>query len=105
MRLISSGCAGLLAVIAAAGAEGDIAAAKDTDLGQLWEMQMFDETKSLLSPFVEPFLMYHQVCICRWTCKLAAVCDVHLASHLHACIPYGEMSANSCQCSGTCALS
>ncbi|DBB16477.1 TPA: hypothetical protein ACH3X3_014754 [Trebouxia sp. C0006] len=54
------GLSGLLAVIAAAGAEGDIAAARDTKLGQLWEMRMFDDTKSALSPFVEPFLMYHQ---------------------------------------------
>ncbi len=56
-------------------------------------MRMFDDTNSALSPFVEPFLMYHQVCTCRWTSKLAAVCDVFLASHVHACIPDAHMSA------------
>jgi len=65
VRLISLACAGLLAIIAAAGAEGDIAAAGDTKLGQLWKMRMFDDSESTLSPFVEPFLMYHQVCTCR----------------------------------------
>jgi len=65
VRLISLACAGLLAIVAAAGAEGDIAAAGDTKLGQLWKMRMFDDSESTLSPFVEPFLMYHQVCTCR----------------------------------------
>ncbi|KAL0033282.1 hypothetical protein WJX77_001714 [Trebouxia sp. C0004] len=58
--LTVQGLSGLLAVLAAAGAESDIAAAGETKLGRLWKMRMFDETESALSPFVEPVLMYHQ---------------------------------------------
>lgn len=60
---VTGACAGLLATVVAAGAEGDMAAAGETKLGRLWNMRMFDESEPPWTPFIEPCMMYHQVCI------------------------------------------